>query len=98
MGRRHGLRKLVNDRLARTNHCVCTGFVAIFGVAALGLTPSSAQTTHTVELVGVQFVPANLTIQLGDTVHWVWVSGLHNVESGVVENFTGTHDGNFRSG
>ena len=30
----------------------------------------------------------------GDTVHWDWVTGFHNVESGVGE----IHDGNLRSG
>ena len=34
------------------------------------------------------------TVDVGDTVDWAWVSGLHNVESGV----GGIHDGAFRSG
>lgn len=72
--------------------------VTLFVVANLGLTPSRAQTTHTVELMGLDFVPADLTVEVGDTIHWVWVSGFHNVESGVVKHFSGLHDGNFRSG
>ncbi len=43
---------------------------------------------------GFDFTPANVTIETGDTVHWFWAGGLHNVESGV----GGVHDGNFRSG
>ncbi len=43
---------------------------------------------------GFNFTPADLTIQLGDTVRWTWAGGFHNVESGV----SGAHDGNFRSG
>jgi glucose/arabinose dehydrogenase/plastocyanin len=43
---------------------------------------------------GFIFDPADITIQVGDTVHWVWRGGFHNVESGV----GGIHDGNFRSG
>ncbi len=55
---------------------------------------SSAQTTHTVNLGSVTFDPSSLTIQVGDTVEWVWVLGSHNVESGV----GGIHDGIFMSG
>jgi glucose/arabinose dehydrogenase/plastocyanin len=43
---------------------------------------------------GFDFIPADVTIEVGDTVHWDWDSGFHNVESGV----GGVHDGNFRSG
>lgn len=55
--------------------------------AVLGLlcgtlaTPANAQTTHNVDLAGFSFTPADLTINLGDTVEWTWVSGLHNVVS-----------------
>lgn len=57
-----------------------------------------AQTVHTVELKGIQFIPADIEINLGDTVHWVWVSGFHNVESGTVVAGGGVHDNHFRSG
>ena len=50
---------------------------------------ASAQTTHQVDLAGVSFSPASLTIAEGDTVVWNWVSGFHNVAS---------DDGFFRSG
>lgn len=43
---------------------------------------------------GFVFTPAHIAINTGDTVHWFWAGGLHNVESGV----GGVHDGNFRSG
>lgn len=33
---------------------------------------ASAQTTHTVGVSGFAFVPPNITIQLGDTVQWVF--------------------------
>jgi plastocyanin len=59
---------------------------------------AAAQTTHTVQLLDMSFEPSDLKIRLGDTVHWVWVSSVHNVESGVVENKVGVHDGRFRSG
>jgi plastocyanin len=54
----------------------------------------SGGTTHVVELHSITFVPADIEIMVGDTVRWVWVTGFHNVESGV----GGVHDGNFRSG
>ena len=41
-----------------------------------------AQVTHTVNQVGTSFSPANLTIEVGDTVRWVWSIGFHTVTSG----------------
>ena len=55
---------------------------------------ASAQTTHTVLMNGFTFSETDLTICEGDSVQWTWVSGFHNVESGV----NGVHDGIFRSG
>ncbi len=56
---------------------------------------AGAQTTHTVNLtIASRFDPANITINVGDTVRWVWTGGFHNVESGV----GGVHNGVFRSG
>ncbi|MCH8148886.1 MAG: hypothetical protein IH987_13050, partial [Planctomycetes bacterium] len=60
--------------------------------------PTWAQTTHNVELDGIEFVEADITIDVGDTVQWEWVSGFHNVESGVIDGLFGNPDGNFRSG
>lgn len=62
-------------------------------LAAAGLVlPAFAQTTHTVT-VGPNFQstfsPKDLTIQVGDTVTWVWSGGPHNVVS---------DDGYFTSG
>ena len=55
----------------------------LLSLAALAFTTSAAtaQTTHQVDLVGLSFIPANITIQEGDTVVWNWVSGMHNVDS-----------------
>ena len=72
----------------------------LVGLASTLVLPSSAnaQTTHTVNLDGILFIPADITIEVGDTVHWVWVSEVHNVESGVIVDFVGVPDGNFISG
>lgn len=53
-------------------------------------------TTHAVAVGGVddEFDPANLVIEVGDTVRWVWTGGLHNVVSGR----DGVFDGSFISG
>ncbi|HRX86650.1 MAG TPA: PQQ-dependent sugar dehydrogenase, partial [Phycisphaerae bacterium] len=32
---------------------------------------------------GFVFTPADISINVGDTVHWFWAGGFHNVESGV---------------
>ncbi len=56
----------------------------------------SAQTTHLVNLDGIAFIPADLTIAVGDTVRWVWVSGFHDVNSG--ETGAPAGDGRFGSG
>ena len=44
-------------------------------------TSAAAQTTHQVDLSGISFSPAHITIAEGDTVLWNWVSGMHNVAS-----------------
>ena len=40
--------------------------------------------THTVMVGqgGLTFTPARLTIDVGDTVHWIWATGGHSVVSG----------------
>lgn len=70
---------------------VCLAVAALFAGPAVSELPAAI---YTVEVTGRTFIPADLTIDVGDTVHWVWGVGIHNVESGV----GGTHDGNFRSG
>jgi len=70
----------------------------LIGVFLLVAGAAQAQTTHDVDLSGFSFVPANITIDAGDTVHWIWVSGSHNVESGVIVAGAGVPDGNFISG
>ncbi len=72
---------------------ILTSFLMVLHESSL-----QAQTVHTVELSGIQFIPAEIEIQVGDTVHWVWVSGFHNVESGTVVAGGGVHDNHFRSG
>lgn len=56
---------------------------ALFALV-LVLAPTLAlAATHTVDQVGISFAPNDLTIEVGDTVEWVWSSGSHTVTSGV---------------
>ncbi|MEP0847595.1 MAG: hypothetical protein HRF50_12365 [Phycisphaerae bacterium] len=50
--------------------------------------------THDVSVGGGGFTPADVIIEVGDTVRWTWAGGLHNVVSGRF----GFPDGNFSSG
>lgn len=53
--------------------------------AALGLLliPALAgAVTHTVNQVGLTFDPSEITIEVGDTVEWIWNNGSHTVTSG----------------
>lgn len=73
--------------------------VIAFAVCAIGGALPALGTTHTVIVGGPGafdnvYTPASLTIAVGDTVHWDWDGGLHDVESGV----GGVHDSNFDSG
>ncbi len=67
-------------------------------VGALLAATASAQVTHTVDVGdavgGFVYSPADIVINVGDTVDWVWVSGFHDVESGN----GGAPDGIFDSG
>jgi plastocyanin len=59
-------------------------FKLLLGAAALFLAPAlpAAQTTHFVDNgPGFDFAPSALTIEVGDTVTWVWQGGLHSVYS-----------------
>ena len=53
--------------------------------AGLGLILAPAlagAVTHTVTQEGLAFNPQNLTIEVGDTVEWIWTGGSHTVTSG----------------
>lgn len=73
--------------------------VLALALAAMSwVAPATAQTSYTVELIGIEFVPADIAINLGNTVHWVWVTGVHDVKSGPIVGQVGVYDENFDSG
>ena len=78
----------------RASRTACVS-LSVFALMLLGALKPAAAVTHDVS-VGPAFVftPANIMINVGDTVLWTWMGGLHNVESGV----GGTPDGIFNSG
>ncbi len=50
-------------------------------VSGLLATPALAATVQ-VNQVGLTFDPADITINVGDTVEWVWTTGVHTVTNG----------------
>jgi plastocyanin len=52
------------------------------GFGLLLLPGLAAATVHTVSQDGLTFIPSELTIEVGDTVQWIWSSGNHTVTSG----------------
>lgn len=51
----------------------------LLAISAAGV---ARATVHEVMQDGLTFTPANLEIQVGDTVHWTWQTGIHTVTSG----------------
>lgn len=54
--------------------------VVVMGFA--GAATAWGQVVHTVNQVDMEFIPANITIAQGDSVKWVWSSGIHTVTHG----------------
>ncbi|MBZ0269787.1 plastocyanin [bacterium] len=55
--------------------------LAAFALALL-LAPPVLAATHQVMQTGIAFVPGDLTIEVGDTVEWVFSAGSHTVTEG----------------
>jgi plastocyanin len=76
-----------------------TKFVFIVCCAATFSLLSSRAATIQVQVGadGLKFTPQDVTIHVGDTVHWVWVSGSHSTTSGVPGNADGMWDSGIHS-
>lgn len=80
--------------MKRSHRLTALLVLAVASIGALAQAAGGGPTTHTVQLFSLSFSPNSLTIDQGDTVDFVWVTGVHNVESGVDGDF----DGAFSSG
>jgi len=57
--------------------------VGILGLGlAMALPPAAGAATQIVQVSNFAFTPADITVAPGDTVRWVWVSGIHTTTSG----------------
>ncbi len=56
--------------------------ILLAGLGLLLLPGLATATTHTISQSGLTFNPAELTIEVGDTVEWTWSNGNHTVTSG----------------
>lgn len=57
--------------------------VGLTAIVLLALSlPAMAQTTHLVVVLDSLFVPDTVTVEPGDSVRWIWQSGVHTVTSG----------------
>ena len=57
------------------------------------LTAAAHATIHTVQVSDFVFSPATgMTVALGDTVNWVWVSGTHTTTSGTIPSGAASWD------
>lgn len=70
----------------------CAGFESCFSGSGVSFDPNIA--THVISVgPGPQFSPADIVIETGDIVQWIWADGPHNVVSGIDQ-----FDGVFNSG
>src|SRR2546421_10402507 len=54
---------------------------AVFALSA-GASQAATKNVHVGKNGGFNFVAANVTINQGDAVHWIWDTGFHSVTSG----------------
>jgi plastocyanin len=67
----------------RTTALVIATAVSCLALAPLtmGASQQANAKQHTVKLLALKFSPGTLTVKQGDSVKFVWVSGIHNVVS-----------------
>lgn len=58
------------------------GYRRALALAVLGATTSSFAAVRQVQQQGLAFVPATVAAAPGDTIRWIWTSGVHTVTSG----------------
>jgi plastocyanin len=64
--------------------------------ALVGLTAANAA-VHTVNVADFSFSPSSMTVTVGDTIRWVWVSGTHTTTSTSVPTGASSWNANITS-
>ncbi|MEN8006388.1 MAG: plastocyanin/azurin family copper-binding protein [Candidatus Krumholzibacteriota bacterium] len=59
-----------------------TLMILVSGLSMILVSSFAGAVTHTVNQDGLTFSPAEITIEIGDTVEWIWSGGSHTVTSG----------------
>jgi plastocyanin len=72
-----------------------TGDAASDGGARDGGDAGDAGAVVQVLVKSMTFEPADVTIHAGDTIHWLWKTGRHNIISGPVNGGAGVPDNKF---
>jgi plastocyanin len=89
------------ELVSRSENLSSTEDVVDGGVDADAAGPADAGTDApsgavvTVLVKSASFSPTDVTIHPGDTIHWVWDRGRHNVVSGPIAGGQGVADGKF---
>jgi len=73
----------------RTSKLIAVAIAALAGVCLMSAPANAA--VHEVDQVGLAFVPAEITVEAGDTVRWNWSTGIHTVTSGANCAHDGVH-------
>lgn len=64
----------------------------VLGCGLLGCTYFANATKHTIIVADFSFTPTTLTAHVGDTVQWVWASGMHTTTSQGIPSFAASWD------
>jgi plastocyanin len=88
----HDMRRLKSMKKALLNGNMRIVAVAVVAIAMTCFTDASLRAAvHEVDQVGLEFVPAEITVAPGDTVRWNWSTGIHTVTSGANCVYDGIH-------
>jgi len=61
-------------------------------ILSLFLVNGAFAVKHTVNVQNYSFIPANLNVQVGDTIRWVWVNGSHTTTSTTIPGSAASWD------
>src|SRR5213594_2448954 len=79
----------------RKSRLITLGLSVILAQWALAL-PALA-VTKSVNVQNISFSPSTVSLTVGDSVRWVWISGMHSTTSGTCSGGTCTGNGTWNS-